>query len=408
MQDRGGQIAAVAITFLILSWVTVGLRCYVRTFLVKGFGLDDKMMIVTLAFFTAYLACQIGGAVHGSGAHRENLTDEQAQTALHYWFFCEVFYTISTSIFKIAIGLFLLRITVAPLHIWIIWFIMAVSAVVGASYTLLVLLQCRPMSFWWDLNPDHTGTCIPATLVMYLTYAVSALNSVADWTFGILPIFVVKDLQMKRRVKVIVSGIIGLAAIGSTATIIRLPYTSSLGQYKGDFLYRTTDFAIWTTVEVGIGITAGCIATLKPLFKAVLGSTGQNSGMPWSKGPAGFQSKIGGSFGTQQALEDLRPAGERTIRTTTVTGGRGSSSDEENFLDTGAPEERWEGIRKGVTTTVTSIEVKPEKTGAKVSGDYTHGMPKADKRRSLSLGQRSNSTLDEGERKPVGTFNPFQ
>lgn len=130
--------------------------------------------------------------------------------------------------------------------------------------------------------------------------------------------------------------------------------------------------------------------------------------MPWSKTPKGFQSKTGGStFGTQ-ALDDLRPAGERTVRTTTVTGGRKSDSDEENFLDTGLPEERWEGIRKGVTTTVTSTEVAPDKQ-PKTSGGYTYGTSKSNKRRSFSLGQDSNSSLDdEGRKKPVGTFNPFQ
>lgn len=195
---------------------------------------------------------------------------------------------------------------------------------------------------------------------------------------------------------------------GSTATIIRLPYTNTLKPYKGDFLYRTTDFAIWTTVEVGVGITAGCIATLKPLFKAALGSTGQNSAMPWTKTPkGGFVSKTGGSYGTQQALDDLRPAGERNIRTTTVTGGRGSSSDEENILDTPAAEEHWDGIRKGVTTTVVT-EVAPQKSPY---GDLRPGQSRttADKRRSFSVGQTSSSTLDEEERrKPVGTFNPFQ
>lgn len=134
--------------------------------------------------------------------------------------------------------------------------------------------------------------------------------------------------------------------------------------------------------------------------------------MPWSKTPKGL-SKTGGSYGTQQALDDLRPAGERTVRTTTVTGGRGSSSDEENFLDTAVPEERWEesGIRKGVTTTVTSTEVRSTKSEAKVSGGYvnTYETSKADKRRSFSVGQGSSSTLDDEEgRKPVGTFNPFQ
>lgn len=217
---------------------------------------------------------------------------------------------------------------------------------------------------------------------------------------------------------------------GSTATIIRLPYTSTLKPYKEDFLYRTTDFAIWTTVEVGVGITAGCIATLKPLFKAALESTGQNSGMPWSKkSKGGYASKTGGSYGTQQALDDLRPANERNIRTTTVTGGRGSSSDEENMLDAPSPEDRWgaaAGIRKGVTTTVVTEVAATEKQrvrkGPQVSGAYLDDAPSranqhhqlgttstGDKRRSFSVGQTSSSTLDDEERrKPVGTFNPFQ
>ncbi len=134
--------------------------------------------------------------------------------------------------------------------------------------------------------------------------------------------------------------------------------------------------------------------------------------MPWSKTPKdGFISKTGGSYGTQQALDDLRPAAERTVRTTTVTGGRGSSSDEENFLDTHVPEERWDGIRKGVTTTVVT-EMKPEKPAPREpagGSSYGSSVPKSSKRRSFSVGQNSNSTLGEDEgRKPVGPFNPFQ
>lgn len=170
-------------------------------------------MVIVLCLFTAYLSCQLGGAVHGTGRHREAITDANAQIALRFWFFCEIFYTMSTSILKIAVGLFLARITIIPLHIWIIRTIMAVSAVVGAAYTILVIFQCKPISYWWDLNPDHNGTCLSAALVMYFTYVVSVLNSFADWTFGILPIFIVKDLQMKRRVKAVVASVIALAAM---------------------------------------------------------------------------------------------------------------------------------------------------------------------------------------------------
>lgn len=143
---------------------------------------------------------------------------------------------------------------------------------------------------------------------------------------------------------------------GSTATIIRLPYTSTLKPYKGDFLYRTTDFAIWTTVEVGIGITAGCIACLKPLVKSSFLSTwsGQKStGNPWSRDTG---SRLGGTTGrrTQNGLELRYVAGGKNTTTTTVTAGRESSdSDEKDLVNNGSSIGSWDnGISKSVTTTV--------------------------------------------------------
>lgn len=40
-----------------------------------------------------------------------------------------------------------------------------------------------------------------------------------------------------------------------------------------DFLYATTDVAIWSTCETGIGLAASAIATLRPLLRQVLGDT---------------------------------------------------------------------------------------------------------------------------------------
>lgn len=170
-------------------------------------------MVLCLCLYTAYLSCQMGGAANGTGKQRYLLTDDQAYRALRFWYFCEIFYTTSTSTLKIAVGFFFLRITTNKIHIWIIRFIMIVSAMVGTGYTFLVIFQCKPISYWWDVRPGATGTCLPPSMVTNLTYAVSALNSFADWTFGILPIFIVKDLQMKRRVKVVVASIIALAAM---------------------------------------------------------------------------------------------------------------------------------------------------------------------------------------------------
>lgn len=40
------------------------------------------MILVTLGFFTAYLICQLGGIVHGTGQLRKDITDRNAQIAL--------------------------------------------------------------------------------------------------------------------------------------------------------------------------------------------------------------------------------------------------------------------------------------------------------------------------------------
>jgi hypothetical protein len=45
---RGPDIRTVAIVFLILAWITVSLRCYVRIFMTKLFRVDDWLALATL------------------------------------------------------------------------------------------------------------------------------------------------------------------------------------------------------------------------------------------------------------------------------------------------------------------------------------------------------------------------
>ena len=102
------------------------------------------------------------------------------------------------------------------------------------------------------------------------------MNAAADWVLGTLPFLIVWDLQMKLKTKALVAGILAFAAIGSTATVVRMFYIHTLMDGP-DFLYATTDVAIWSTVEPGIGITASSIATLRPLVRYCLWKLGFTS-----------------------------------------------------------------------------------------------------------------------------------
>lgn len=63
-EDRGPQVAAVAILFLALSWVAVSLRCYVRTVIMKSFGADDWLAVTSLVSRTIHLSRRFGNSSH--------------------------------------------------------------------------------------------------------------------------------------------------------------------------------------------------------------------------------------------------------------------------------------------------------------------------------------------------------
>ncbi|KAI5242546.1 hypothetical protein E4T43_04765 [Aureobasidium subglaciale] len=314
--DRSGQILGVAIAFLIPTALSTILRTYTRTrILGSQFGRDDVAMLAAFALYLVYLICQLSAVAHGSGKKRALIADDdEAQTALMYWFFCEISYTLATATLKISIGLFLLRIAVVKTHIWIIRWIMIFNVVFAVPYCLLVTFQ----------------------FIVINTYIISVLNSVADWTFGILPFFIVRKLQMKRQTKVLVASILGFAALGSTATIIRTPFVHTLKDFKGEFLYNTADVAIWTTVELGIGATAANAATLRPLLSrfrshmrgGLPSSTGGSkaftpgAGNTFSRGGGGRSKRRDQDFDDVMTLDELRAGGQDTGKTeVTIAGG---------------------------------------------------------------------------------------
>ncbi|CAN9185123.1 unnamed protein product [Alternaria alternata] len=242
--DRSREVFAVAALFFVLTWTTVCLRVYVRAILMKTWGKDDSFMVASLAVFTVYLPCQIIAAIHGTGRHRWDLSDHDRKTALMFWYLCEIFYVIANCLLKFAIGYFYLRVAI-------------------------------------ERGPT-----------LGITYALAAVNALADWGFGLLPFFIVWGLEMRPKTKVLVASILAFAAIGSTGTVIRMAYIHTLVEGP-DFLYATTDVALWSTIEPGIGITAGSIATFRPLVRHCLWKLGLGEAPRHERGRSYYPSVIG-------------------------------------------------------------------------------------------------------------------
>lgn len=64
----------------------------------------------------------------------------------------------------------------------------------------------------------------------------------------------------------------------SIASIVRIPYAYGILD-NPDYLYTFQPIALWSTIEIGVALTASSLATLTPLFRKikVFGSTGQTN-----------------------------------------------------------------------------------------------------------------------------------
>ena len=168
--------------------------------------------------------------MHGAGRHIRDVEPQDVEKALQvrfstsparipivltipqFWYLAELFYVLSNCMLKIALGIFLLRVASKKAHVWIIRLLMIGTIVFGTSYFFLMLLQCNPISQFWTVSPS-SPKCMNPKIITSTTYVASGITAFADWTFGILPFFIVWDLKMARKAKFMVAGILAFAAM---------------------------------------------------------------------------------------------------------------------------------------------------------------------------------------------------
>ncbi|KAK1967041.1 hypothetical protein LY78DRAFT_692322 [Colletotrichum sublineola] len=264
-ENRGPELLAVNIFFVSAAVVATALRCFVRAGLVKAFGTDDWLMLLAMAFFACYSSFSIAGVHHGTGRHHADISKEGVTKALGCWWWCYLFYCLSMVVSKMSIAYFLLRITTKKTHKWVVYVAMLFTVISGLIFFFVTLFQCHPISYFW--NKDQPGGCIDINVVIGLAYSYSASSVISDFAFAILPAFIVWNLQVPSGTKFALIPLLMMGCVASSAVLVRFGFLMRLKD--PDFLWATLDIAIWSSVEQGLAITAGSLATLRPLLKII-------------------------------------------------------------------------------------------------------------------------------------------
>ncbi|KAI5209518.1 hypothetical protein E4T39_00885 [Aureobasidium subglaciale] len=238
-------LIAIAAAFLALTVTFTSLRFFVRGYMIRALGWDDWLILLALNSFI----CQAAFLIHIAWVEKTHNLElikplSSALEVLEKW----------------------QRRTII------------ISTVIFSLYTFgfffVAIFQCGDPSKY--LVHKVQGKCMSWSALGPLNYIHGVMNALTDWVFVSLPILVVRKANMRGRDKWSVVFVLIIGILGSVASVVRLFYIHDL--HSGDkdattFFSNASTIAIASTFEPGMGITAACMATLRPLFKSVLDRT---------------------------------------------------------------------------------------------------------------------------------------
>ena len=146
-------------------------------------------------------------------------------------------------------------------------------------------------------------------------------------------------------------GVLAIGVLGSVASVVRLYYIKDIhpgAASATEFFSKASTIAIASIIEIGLGVTAACLATLRPLFKSLLEHTRStytrdNSKDKSSNPESGIISHTGGTSAIQSSrnnrdfaqygfdADDMVPGkNDVHVELQRLPSGRGSSSDSDD------------------------------------------------------------------------------
>lgn len=262
---------------------------------------------------------------YGLGTPDDELNDRIITTGKEYMTWWDACYLISLSLVKTSIAIAVVRIAPGLRHRYYIYVCITLSNVTFMGALVWLLASCQPLAARWD---SSLGTCAATELMAPLSYAATVIAVVTDAGCAIIPVMIVRKLEMTSRVKYALMVVLAMGSLASVASLARfafVPYYNETYNYlckfslqgwlsflsaATDTIMRFLDNNMWivllSLLEVNIGIIASSLPGLGKLFK-ILRSKESNASGPIG---AGATHTIGGtplSYDTQ--LGDLTPQG---------------------------------------------------------------------------------------------------
>ncbi|RYC58004.1 hypothetical protein CHU98_g8200 [Xylaria longipes] len=206
-ETKGPALVAGSSFFIFACTVAVGLRLAARVNRRMKLGPDDWLSAIALLFLILYAVTTILAVRYGLGKHIWVTNPAVAYKVIEIGLYNAVIYLAVNWLIKLSILAFYKRVFTLN----IAWFRYSVYSCltfttgwfIGTLFA--VIFQCTPVDFFWSqynphLNPRPEGSCTVNSPALVISS--SALNSIGDIGILVLPVIMIRQLQLPRQKRI--------------------------------------------------------------------------------------------------------------------------------------------------------------------------------------------------------------
>ncbi|KAI8949571.1 hypothetical protein F4801DRAFT_552569 [Xylaria longipes] len=194
---------------------------------------------------------------------------------------------------KISLSFSLLRLCSGRAFKCVLWGTIAFVTIYTIFAFLTLFLYCKPLSGFWDLAAG--AKCYSLTLFIRFALANTALSIFTDILLASLPIPVIWQLQLTKKIRIYLIIMLalgwGAVAIGAVKAVNQINYNP-----LGDITYEIS-VPTWAFIQLQVSIIAACAPQLRQLLRPWLGFTILYKSTPYGDQSTNRRNATGHSAG---------------------------------------------------------------------------------------------------------------
>ncbi|KAG4436210.1 hypothetical protein IFR05_008306 [Cadophora sp. M221] len=249
-------ILGMIIPFFVLAFLAVSQRTYVRLMVVKVMGIDDYIMLAAMACSCVAMAIFGWQSKHSLGRHANTISPGHM-----------IIHRKGNLIYSTVVFCFLLmRFVNGRAHKITLWSIVGFLITFTFACWGTLIFWCLPIKAFWDVSLPRLPTthCYPQVHFTNISLMNTSFNMFTDVLLATLPVHVIWNLQINRRQKISLIGVLSLGYAAAGLGVIKA--IQQVGLPEDRDATWTQGVQMWGYVQLNVSIIASCMPALRPLF----------------------------------------------------------------------------------------------------------------------------------------------